>query len=237
MGHRKKRGYYSFVSTLFFNKNSEGQIFDINQSWLPFIEDVDTKKNRKQKEMFKKHFNLDIFPALNEKSYTALGAYLEIYASKNDLSTQSNLFRFRPHALDTYENEDEDASISELITRIRDRSLEDRIVIETHNQAESIQVLEELLQIMENALKREGIEIPEEITNMKLRHRVSVILGDNPFLAYVIFKELPSLSILYVSGFVYGVKSIFAFIRPQKEEIVIDNTWISNEHIVTVVAD
>lgn len=232
MSYRKKRGFYSFVSTLLLPKKSHGATFNIRQSWLPLV----SESNEKQIGLLQKYRTLDVFPVLNERSYTSIAASLDLYALSRGLDTQSNLFRFRPIALNDYEEEGEDASITELLTRIREPSLEDRVVIESHNQSESVHVLEGLLVIMQEALKKENINIPSAIHNMKLRNRVSTLLGNNPFLAYIIFDRLPNLSILYISGYVNEIKSTFAFIRPNPSEIIIDEAWVFNEHIVEVVA-
>ena len=227
--HRKKRDYYSFVSTLFLPKGLDGKAFSIKESWLPFSGD------NQQLILLYKHRLPEVFPALNEKSYAAIGPSLDFYAIKKDVDIQSNLFRFRPHAFEAYEADGEDLSITGLTPKIRESDLENRIIIETHNQAESIRVLNELLIIIENALSDEQINVPSAIDNMKLRNRVSHLLSTYPFLPFVIFKQLPKLSVLYLSGFINDVKTVYAFIRPKKGEISIDETWIANEHKVKVV--
>lgn len=232
MKHRKKRGYYSFISTLFFPKDSQGQFFNINQNWLPLA------TNKTQHELLKKYKkDSSVFPVLSEKSHTAIAASLELYALDNNVGTQSNLIRFRPNVLDTYEEDGENASITNLLTRIRDRSLHDRVIVESHNQAEAMHVLEDLLVIIENALDAEGITLSASELSAKTRYKVPMLLGKYPFLAFVIFDALPELSILYVSGFINDVKCVYAFIRPKPNEIEIDEEWISNEHIVRVFAD
>lgn len=233
MGKQKKRGYYSFVSTLFVPQGNRGKKYNIKHSWLPLL----SEDNDPQLELISKtkaFKNRTVFPALNEKSHAAIAAILDLYAIEKNLDSQSTLFRFRPNAFDKYEEEGEDATIIELRTRIRDRSLTERAVIESHNQSESIGVLEDMLTLMEGSLKQEGITTEKSLQNSQLRYRVSALLSTYPFLAFALFDQLPKLCVLYVSGEISGVKSVYALIRHAGGKLVIDESWAINERLVHV---
>lgn len=234
MGNRKKRGYYPFVSTLFVPKSNRGKIYNIKNSWLP-ITDSDLQFDLiSETEAFKKRA---VFPALNEKNHAAIAVMLDLYAVEESLESQSTLFRFRPHAFDQYEEDgEEDASINQLRTRIRSYSLSDRVVIESHNQSESVDVLNEMLTLMENMLGHAGIPLADNLKNTQMRYRVSALLATYPFLAFALFDHLPQLNVLYMSGEIRGVRSVYALVRPAGGELLIDESWMINDRIMQVVA-
>ena len=235
--NHKMKGYYSFVATLFSDQKHKGAVFNINQSWLPLTHD------NKQLKLIDKYKDSSLIPVLSERSYMQIILSLSRYAKRHNWLMQSVLVRVRPHAFDELSEEIKTIkpevkspySITAIKPLIRAANIQERTVIEAHNQSERLEILEELDKIIFHYLHKEGLYADDDIVDHQARVKVSTLLSRYPFLVYAIFKHLPKLNVLYYTTNMENKTIVTSMIRLNNADCIIDEKWRHAEQVMDVV--
>lgn len=225
---------YSAISTVFAPLKDKGKRFSVYASWLPLV-DIN---NSDALALLNQHYTPYVFACLDEPSFTAMAAAIELYALENKLFAQSQKLILTPFDKTANVNNANSGELDEqTAVDLAQFNENGKSNIDCSCPLESIQVISLINRLCLHALQRQGIPISKELDNTKLRKRANELLTHYPFLSYVIFALLPRLSLLRYQGEVLGLSVKIVYLRGTPSELSIDDDWQIKPDQANIVID